>query len=75
MTKEEILRTFSDIDYAYNSCSKFDTLKRMIDELTDTHIAALEEIEREVYQKDYYLYVDDIVENIRQIIRKLRCQK
>ena len=35
MTKEEILQTFSDINYAYNNCSKYDTLKRMLDELTE----------------------------------------
>ena len=32
MTKEEILRTFADINYAYNNCSKYDTLNRMLDE-------------------------------------------
>lgn len=41
----------------------------------ETGISVLDEIEKEVYQKDYYLYVDDIVENIRQIFRKLRGQK
>lgn len=35
MTKEEILQTFSDINYAYNNCTKYDTLKRMLDELTE----------------------------------------
>lgn len=35
MTKEEILQTFSDINYAYNNSSKYDTLKRMLDELTE----------------------------------------
>ncbi len=33
--KEEILQTFSDINYAYNNCTKYDTLKRMLDELTE----------------------------------------
>ena len=33
MTKEEILQTFSDINYAYNDSTKYDTLKRMLDEL------------------------------------------
>lgn len=40
MTKEEILQTFSDINYAYNDSTKYDTLKRMLDEL-------LEEIDKE----------------------------
>lgn len=35
MTREEILQTFSDINYAYNNSSKYDTLKRMLDELTE----------------------------------------
>ena len=35
MTREEILQTFSDINLAYNNCSKYDTLKRMLDELTE----------------------------------------
>ena len=34
MTIEEILNTFSDINYAYNDCTKYDTLKRMLEELT-----------------------------------------
>lgn len=35
MTSEEILQTFSDINHAYNNSSKYDTLKRMLDELTE----------------------------------------
>jgi hypothetical protein len=35
MTREEILQTFSDINHAYNNSTKYDTLKRMIDELTE----------------------------------------
>ena len=35
MTKEEILQTFSDISHAYNNSTKYDTLKRMLDELTE----------------------------------------
>ena len=35
MTREEILQTFSDINLVYNNCSKYDTLKRMLDELTE----------------------------------------
>lgn len=34
MTKEEILHTFSDINYYYNNSTKHDTLKRMLDELS-----------------------------------------
>jgi hypothetical protein len=35
MTREEILQTFSDINNAYNNSTKYDTLKRMLDELTE----------------------------------------
>jgi hypothetical protein len=35
MTKEEILQYFSAINYAYNDCSRYGTLKRMLDELTE----------------------------------------
>ena len=35
MTNEEILQTFSDINRAYNNSTKYDTLKRMLDELTE----------------------------------------
>jgi len=31
--KEEILEYFKDINFAYNDCTRFDTLKRMIGEL------------------------------------------
>lgn len=30
---EEILEYFKDINHAYNDCTKYDTLKRMLDEL------------------------------------------
>jgi len=33
MTKQEILDTFSDIDFVYNDSSKHETLSRMLDEL------------------------------------------
>ena len=35
MTKDEILETFKDINHVYNNCSMYDTLKRMLDELTE----------------------------------------
>ena len=31
--KEEILEYFKDINHAYNDCTRFDTLKRMLGEL------------------------------------------
>lgn len=33
--KEEILEYFKDINHAYNDCTRYDTLKRMIDELQE----------------------------------------
>ena len=53
MTNEEILQTFSDINYAYNDSTKYDTLKRMLDELTEpcrdciSRKALLEEVDKE----------------------------
>ena len=35
MTKNEILEYFEDINHAYNDCTRYDTLKRMIDELQE----------------------------------------
>ena len=35
MTREEILDYFKDINFMYNNPSMFDTLKRMLDELTE----------------------------------------
>lgn len=35
MTREEILEYFKGINYAYNDCTRYDTLKRMIDELQE----------------------------------------
>lgn len=35
MTKQDILEYFKDINHAYNDCTRYDTLKRMIDDLQD----------------------------------------
>ena len=35
MTKQDILEYFKDINHAYNDCTRYDTLKRMIDELQE----------------------------------------
>ena len=37
MTKEEILHTFKDINHAYNNCTMYDTLKRMLNELEEEY--------------------------------------
>ena len=36
MTKEEILKYFKDINGAYNECTRYDDLKRMLEELEET---------------------------------------
>ena len=80
MTREEILQTFSDINHAYNNSTKYDTLKRMLDELTEpcgdciSRKALLEEIENGIkagnYEEGYEEYphindMDDIIECIK----------
>lgn len=35
MTREEILQAFDDINFVYNDCTRYDTLKRMLEELTE----------------------------------------
>ena len=80
MTNEEILQTFSDINHAYNNSTKYDTLKRMLDELTEpcgdciSRKALLEEIENGIkagnYEEGYEEYphindMDDIIECIK----------
>ena len=37
MTTEEILEEFKDINHAYNNCTKYDTLKRMLEELEEEY--------------------------------------
>ena len=80
MTNGEILQTFSDINHAYNNSTKYDTLKRMLDELTEpcgdciSRQALLEEIENGIkagnYEEGYEEYphindMDDILECIK----------
>ena len=80
MTNEEILQTFSDINHAYNNSTKYDTLKRMLDELTEpcgdciSRKALLEEIENgikagnyeEGYEEQPHINdMDDILECIK----------
>lgn len=35
--KEKILEYFKDINHAYNDCTKFDTLKRMLEQMEGTN--------------------------------------
>lgn len=62
MTKEEILQTFGDINHAYNDCTKYDTLKRMLDELTEPCDDA---ISRQA--------VDTLVDELARAISDERC--
>ena len=53
MTREEILQEFSDINHVYNNCTRYDTLKRMLDELTEPktgHWIGIDEEPHEDYE-------------------------
>lgn len=39
MTKQDILEYFKDINHAYNDCTRYDTLKHMLDELQEPSIS------------------------------------
>lgn len=39
MTKQQILDHFKDINHVYNECTRYDDLKRMLDELEEEHEA------------------------------------
>lgn len=43
MTKAEILEYFEDINFAYNDCSRYDSLSNMLDELEQEHYKDCEE--------------------------------
>ena len=61
MTTEEILKEFKDINHAYNNCTKYDTLKRMLEELE-------EEYEEEYDVKNLRIKL----ENAEDVIRGLK---
>ena len=48
MTKQKILDQFRDINFAYNDCTKLDTLSAMLDELLESaqtaRVMTLEEV-------------------------------
>lgn len=54
--KEEILEYFKDINHAYNDCTRFDTLKRMLGELQELKTGHW--IERDTFIDSY----DDTVD-------------
>lgn len=56
-TKEQILKCFKDIDHAYNDCTRYDTLKCMLDELQ-------EPCDKCVYSTSEGCQYDDITETI-----------
>lgn len=59
MTKEYILNAFKDINYAYNSPSKYDDLSHMLDDLIEDSI--YEFIDRLVED-----YEDDIIKDMQK---------
>ena len=52
MTKQGILDHFKDINEAYNDCTRFDSLSRMIDELLESKVPQLMTLE-EIRKADY----------------------
>lgn len=64
MTTEEILQEFSDINHAYNNSSKYDTLKRMLDELIES---ILDKIKMDVF--------NDCCDNYHMPVFKLDCDE
>lgn len=53
MTKQDILDKFSDIDFAYNDCSKHETLSRMLDELLKEQEQTINELEEKLRLLEY----------------------
>ena len=66
MTREKILQTFSDINHVYNNSTKYDTLKRMLDELTEScedcnsRKAVMDALEGEAYRAGVKYVVDKL---------------
>lgn len=76
MTTDEILDTFSDINFAYNNASKYDTLKRMLDELQEqTRQSVLDKVLDEI-EEDAFHDANGVIycvfNHVRQIIKKYK---
>ena len=68
MTRDEILEYFKDINHAYNDCTRYDTLKRMLDELQEPCADAIsrQAALNEIYNTDgisniYFRLADKII--------------
>lgn len=59
MTKQGILDHFKDINEAYNDCTRFDSLSRMIDELLESKQAEIERLQPKTVNPVKPLDVDD----------------
>lgn len=72
MTKEDILKYFKDINFAYNDCTKYDSLSNMLDELEKEQKAKIYKIRAEIEDlaydneddDDYYYTVIDALQII-----------
>lgn len=78
MTREEILDYFKDINAMYNDCTKYDTLKRMLDELQDPYEDAKKYFDTiysisQTYDLSYG-FVKDEIEEIMKRCKGLRKQ-
>ena len=68
MSREKILKYFKDINHAYNDCTRYDTLKRMLDELQEPCDDAIsrQAVLNEIYNTDgisniYFHLADEII--------------
>lgn len=74
MTKEQILDHFKDINHAYNECTRYDDLKRMLDELESDTIV-LDKIRAEIIEnsiEDYKYHgcgSDELIIETNEILK------
>lgn len=73
-TKEQILGCFKDINHAYNDCTRYDTLKCMLDELQEpcedaiSRQAVIDSIHANcVYENEYNLTAKHIEDAVKQL--------
>lgn len=78
MSKEEILDYFKNINHAYNDCTKYDTLKRMLDELQDP-LADAKRYFNTIYELSQtldvsYYFIDEKIKEILPTLKILQLE-
>lgn len=68
-TKEKILAEIKDINYAYNNCSKYETIKNLLDEMEEDirikiGLEMIDEIQAYNNNKSSYIY--NLIEKMRE---------